>query len=115
MKAPIVWPERRTDRSCEPVESNIRQHAITADGAFRHTVVIRPCAEFFYDPCGETCRGICEAEGQCLRFGSLNLLVPAFFPEPVRKSLTVSRFPFRIPTGDLFPRPDKYMTTIPDT
>src|SRR5262245_20530395 len=79
MQAGVVGPERGANRTGEPVERDVRQQVVAAEGVLQVAVAIGPGAELLDDPCGKPGRGIAQAESEGLRPGSLDPLVAGLF------------------------------------
>src|SRR5436305_15250108 len=79
MHARVVGPEGRTDRAREPVERDVCQHLIAADGVLGAAAMIGPGEELLDDPRRKPDGGVSQRESEGLRAGALDPLVAGYF------------------------------------
>src|ERR1700730_13049124 len=72
--ARVIRPERRADRTGEPVEADIGKQAVAAECGFDVAAAIRPGAKLLDDPGGEAGRRVGQPEGKRLGPRSLEPL-----------------------------------------
>src|SRR5258706_5193829 len=90
VKAGLIGPERRADRTGKPIKRYVGQHAVPADRALNVAIAIEPRAEFLHNPCSEASGRIREAEGKRLWARALDPLITSLFTRPVRKLAQVT-------------------------